>query len=209
MPGASGPTYRPPAGHKPRPAADAAYPPDSGQLDPNQEWVERAFREIYWAGPRVPPGEPELPELRDLLVKAWIDEQVKYHQGVSDRLTRRQRQLNLLAVTLFAVSALVALFHSMSLLQSPSEPDVWGYLSVVIPAVGAALSGYSAQREYARLAERSRLMVTRLNAARRQVDSSKRLSSLQRAAGRTEVLMRSETAEWYEVVRLHDFEVPA
>ena len=115
----------------------------------------------------------------------------------------------MLAVTLFAVSALVALFHSMSLLQSPSEPDVWGYLSVVIPAVGAALSGYSAQREYARLAERSRPMVTRLNAARRQVDSSKRLSSLQRAAGRTEVLMRSETAEWYEVVRLHDFEVPA
>ena len=199
----------PAGGHQPGPAADAAYPPDSGQLDPNQEWVERAFREIYWGGPRVPPGEPELPELRDLLVKAWIDEQVKYHQGVSDRLTRRQRQLNLLAVTLFAVSALVALFHSMSLLQSPSEPDVWGYLSVVIPAVGAALSGYSAQREYARLAERSRLMVTRLNAARRQVDSSKRLSSLQRAAGRTEVLMRSETAEWYEVVRLHDFEVPA
>jgi hypothetical protein len=189
--------------------AGPAQPGDSGQPDPNQEWVERAFREIYWRGPRVPAGELEVPMLRDLLVKEWIDDQVNYHQGVSDRLTWRQRQLNLLAVMLFGVSALVALFHSMNLMQSPSEPDVWGYLSVVIPAVGAALSGYSAQREYARLAERSRLMVSRLKAVKRQVESSKRLSSLQRSASRTEVLMRSETADWYEVVRLHDFEVPA
>jgi SMODS and SLOG-associating 2TM effector domain 1/SMODS and SLOG-associating 2TM effector domain 3 len=196
-------------GHEARPTPDTGHPADPGGLDPNQEWVERAFREIYWRGPRVPADETELPHLRDLLEDAWIDDQVNYHQGVSDRLTRRQRQLNLLAVTLFGVSALVALFHSMNLLQSPSEPDGWGFLSVVIPAIGAALSGYSAQREYARLAERSRLMVARLNAVKRQVRSSKQLSSLQRAASRTETLMRSETADWYEVVRLHDFEVPA
>jgi hypothetical protein len=35
------------------------------------------------------------------------------------------------------------------------------------------------------------------------------LSSLQRAARQTEVLMRTDTTEWYEVVRLHDLEVPA
>jgi hypothetical protein len=196
-------------GHQARATAQTGSAAGSGGLDPSQEWVERAFREVYWRGPLVPADEPELPRLRDLLLVAWIDDQVDYHQGVSDRLTRRQRQLNLLAVTLFGVSALVALFHSMNLLQSPSEPDVWGFLSVVIPAIGAALSGYSAQREYARLAERSRLMVTRLNAARHQVEGSSQLSSLQRAASKTETLMRSETAEWYEVVRLHDFEVPA
>ena len=84
-----------------------------------------------------------------------------------------------------------------------------GYLSVVIPAIGAALSGYGAQREYARLAERSRLMVSRLTEARELVEDSKRLSSLQRATRTTELLMRSETADWYDVVRLHDFEVPA
>lgn len=198
-----------PGGGQARLTAQPGQPVDSSRPDPSQEWVERAFCELYWRGPRVPPDEPELSNLRDLLVDAWIDDQMNYHQGVSDRLTRHQRQLNLLAVTLFAVSALVALFHSMNLLQSPSEPDVWGYLSVVIPAIGAAVSGYSAQREYARLAERSRLMVTRLNAVKDQVTSSQQLSSLQRAASRTETLMRSETAEWYEVVRLHDFEVPA
>ena len=32
-----------------------------GELDPNQEWVERAFREIYWGGPEVPPASPSFP----------------------------------------------------------------------------------------------------------------------------------------------------
>ena len=53
-------TYRTAGGHQPgQPAFRRmrSYPPDSGQLDPNQEWVERAFREIYWGGPRVPPGQ--------------------------------------------------------------------------------------------------------------------------------------------------------
>jgi hypothetical protein len=52
-------------------------------------------------------------------------------------------------------------------------------------------------------------MVSRLREAKDLVEDSTRLSSLQRAARSTELLMRSETADWYEVVRLHDFEVPA
>jgi len=153
--------------------------------------------------------ESEVPALRKLLIGAWIDDQIGYPKRTSRRLARRQRRLTWLAVALFRVSAVVALLHSMHLLVGRSEPEVWGYLSVVIPAIGAALSGYGAQREYARLAERSRLMVARLNDARELVKDSKRLSSLQRAARSTELLMRSETADWYDVVRLHDFEVPA
>jgi hypothetical protein len=140
---------------------------------------------------------------------AWIDDQIDYHSTTTARLARRQQWLTWLAVTLFGVSAVVALLHSMHLLESHSGPDVWGFLSVVIPAIGAALSGYGAQREYARLGERSRLMVSRLKEARDLVEDSTRLSSLQRATRTTELLMRSETADWYEVVRLHNFEVPA
>ena len=183
----------------------AAATTDAEPPDPNQEWVERAFREIFWGARRSAPAESELPELRALLTEAWIDGQVAYHQGVRDRLTRRQRRLGWLAIALFGVSAPIALFHSVDLLGS----EVWGYLSVVIPAVGAALAGYNAQREYARIADRSRLMVSRLTEVRHQVQNSRRLSSLRRAADRTELLMRAENADWYEVVRPHDFEVPA
>jgi membrane protein YdbS with pleckstrin-like domain len=186
--------------------APGGAPPGGGEPpEANQEWVERAFREIYWRAPRPRADDAEFPVLRHLLTEAWIDDQVGYHTGVSKRLTRRQRQLGWLAIALFALSALAAVCHSVDLLGS----NVWGYLSVVIPAVAAAIAGYSAQREYARIADRSRLMVNRLSEARRQIEGTRRMSSLQRAADSTEVLMRAETADWYEVVRLHDFEVPA
>jgi hypothetical protein len=50
-------------------------------------------------------------------------------------------------------------------------------------------------------------MVARLKEAKELVEESKRLASLQHATRNTELLMRSETADWYDVVRLHDFEV--
>jgi SMODS and SLOG-associating 2TM effector domain 1 len=182
---------------------------DAVEPDPNREWAERAYREIYRRASRSPVPESDVPALRKLLIDAWIDDQIEYHKKTSRRLAKRQRELTWLAVALFGVSAVVALLHSMHLLEARSEPDLWGYLSVVIPAIGAALSGYGAQREYARLAERSRLMVARLGEAKDLVVDSDRISSLQRATRSTELLMRSETADWYDVVRLHDFEVPA
>ena len=187
-------------------AARSAY---SAASDPNREWADRAFREISCRTPTSPVLPGELPVLRSMLIRAWIDDQISYHTRTAARLARRQRQLTWLAAGLFGVSALAALFHSMNILVEPSEPDVWGYLSIIIPAIGAALSGYGAQREYARLAERSRLMLFRLMEVRRLVAEAKDLPALQQTARGTALLMQAETADWYDVVRLHDFEVPA
>lgn len=190
-------------------ARDGTQSEDSGPADENQEWVERAFREIYWRARRSPPPESELSELKDLLIEAWIDDQAGYHGQVYKRMSGRHHQLILLAAVLFGVSALAAVFHSLSFLQSDSGYDVWGYLSVIIPAVAAAIAGYSAQRDYTRLAERSKVMVRQLQEVRQLVEDSGQLPSLQDAARKTELLMRSETAEWYEVIRLKDLELPA
>lgn len=184
-------------------------PADYDRPDPNQEWAERAFREIFWQARRSPPPESELSALKALVIEAWIDHQARYHRRVYERMTRRHRQLSSLAVTLFGISVLVAVFHSKSFLQSASGKDFWGYFSVIIPAIGAAIAGYSAQREYTRLAERSKVMVRRLGEVRRVVQDSGQLSSLEDAARKTELLMQSETAEWYEVIRLKDLELPA
>jgi len=188
---------------------EAVRPAHPAVSDTNREWADRAFREISCRTPAPPVLAAELPVLRAMLIRAWIDDQIRYHQGAAARLTGRQRQLTWLAAGLFGVSALAALFHSMNILMAPSEPDVWGYLSIIIPAIGAALSGYGAQREYARLAERSRLMVFHLREARRHLAEAKDLPALQQTARGTALLMQAETTDWYDVVRLHDFEVPA
>ena len=188
---------------------EAARPAYSAASDPNREWADRAFREISRRTPTPPVLAAKLPVLRTMLTRAWIDDQIRYHRRTATRQARRQRQLTWLAAGLFGVSALAALFHSMNILVERSEPDVWGYLSIIIPAIGATLSGYGAQREYARLAERSRLMLFRLLEVRRDVAEAKDLPALQQTARGTALLMQAETADWYDVVRLHDFEVPA
>lgn len=192
-----------------RVARDGTQLEDSGALDPNQEWVERAFREIYWRAHRSPPAKSELSALKDLLLEAWIDDQACYHCRVHKRMSGLHRQLTFLAALLFGVSALAAVFHSLRFLQSDSGYDVWGYLSVIIPAIAAAIAGDSAQRDYTRLAERSKAMVRRLREVRKLIDDSGHWASLQDAARKTELLMGSETAEWYEVIRLKDLELPA
>jgi len=189
--------------------APEARPAKTATADPNREWADRAFREISCRTPAPPVLAAGLPGLRQLLLRAWIDDQISYHQKTAARLARRQRQLTWLAAGLFGVSALAALFHSMNILVKPSEPDFWGYLSIIIPAIGAALSGYGAQREYARLAERSRLMAFRLREVRQHVADARDLAALQQAALGAALQMQAETADWYDVVRLHDFEVPA
>ena len=73
---------------------------------------------------------------------------------------------------------------------------------------GKLLTVHRISQEYTRLAERSGAMVRRLNEARYQVKCSQGLSSLQDAARKAELLMRSETAEWYQVIRLKDLEIP-
>jgi hypothetical protein len=188
---------------------EALRPARPAVSDHNREWADRAFREISCRTQAPPVLAAELPVLRTMLIRAWIDDQISYHQRTAARLAGRQRQLTLLAAGLFGVSALAALFHSMNILVARAEPDVWGYLSIIIPAIGAALSGYGAQREYARLAERSRLMVFHLLEARRLAAEAKDLPALQQTARGTALLMQAETADWYDVVRLHDFEVPA
>jgi hypothetical protein len=183
--------------------------PDAAHPEPGREWADRAFLEI--CRPETRAGdmtELDVPALRSFLIEAWIDDQARYHQKTSLRLAGKQRRLTFLAIGLFSVSAIVALLHSMGA-EIIHHHEVWGYLSVVIPAIGAALSGYGAQREYSRLAERSRLMVVRLKDMRQSVTEAESLAALRKAARRTELLMRSETADWYDVVRMHDLEVPA
>jgi hypothetical protein len=124
--------------------------------------------------------EAEVPALRTLLIDGWIDVQICYHEQADCRLAKRHRQLTWLAVTLFGISAIVARLHGSRLLESGTEPNVWGYLSVVIPAIGTALSGCGARRENA-----SRRALPpdgrSVHEAKELVEDSRRPSSPQRA----------------------------
>ena len=70
------------------------------------------------------------------------------------------------------------------------------------------MSGYSAQRDYARHAERSRLFAISLDLMRSQLTKATSLRDIQQVALSVATLMRGEATDWYSSVRLQDIEPP-
>jgi hypothetical protein len=103
------------------------------------------------------------------------------------------------------VSAAAALLHSAGI--GHPQP-LWAFLSIIVPAVGAALSGYAAQRDYARHAERSKLFAITLDQARKQLVKAASLRDMQQVALSVAILMRGEASDWYSIVRMQEVEPP-
>jgi hypothetical protein len=166
-------------------------------------WTDRAVNEIWWSRPDYCPSDLE--GLRQVLDEQWIGDQLRYHDKTSRRYEEHSRRFAWAAVGLFALSAVAALVHSIGIRHTNS---VWGFLSIVVPAIGAALSGYAAQRDYARHAERSRLFAATLNQAQQQLTAAASFHDIQEIAASVAMLMRGEAGDWYSIVRLQEIEPP-
>jgi SMODS and SLOG-associating 2TM effector domain 1 len=171
-------------------------------------WTERAAAEIWWSRPRYEVAD-DTDGLRKVLDREWIYKQLKYHMDASEKYAKRSRWFTIVAVALFAVSAIAALLHSLGAGPVITPPDtLWGYLSIVIPAIGAATSGYAAQRDYTRHSERSRQVTGNLKEARSQLHEAENFSDIQKVVLSTRRLMHSEATQWYSVVHSQDIEPP-
>jgi SMODS and SLOG-associating 2TM effector domain 1 len=179
-----------PASRRPRPVEAAS-------------WTDRAVEEIWWSRPSYIPGDVDA--TLKILDELWINDQLKYHDKTSRNYEKRSRRFTWAAVSLFTLSAVAALLHSIGIEQPHS---LWGFLSIVVPAVGASLSGYGAQRDYARHAERSRLFAITLDQARYQLAAAASLHDIQQVALNVTMLMRSEAGDWYSNVRVQEIEPP-
>jgi hypothetical protein len=170
-------------------------------------WTERAVEEIWWSRPRYEVAD-DTDGLRDVLDREWISNQLKYHLDTSKKYAKRSRWFTIGAVGLFAVSAVAALLHSLGKGPEIRHSTLWDYLSIVIPSIGAAISGYAAQRDYMRHSERSLRFAAHLLEARHQLHEAENLADIQNAALSTSQLMRSEATDWYSVVHSQDIEPP-
>jgi DnaJ-domain-containing protein 1 len=84
---------------------------------------------------------------------------------------------------------------------------VFSILSLTLPAVGAALSGLLAQREYQRNSERYRWMEQSLEAEELRMRSAESIAAVRRLAAEAEETLLEENRDWVGVMRFHDFEL--
>jgi hypothetical protein len=180
-----------------------------GQSDDEVSWTERAAAEVWLTRPRfAPPADTSL--LLDVLYEHWIRDQQSYHQATSARYRRRSTAFLAASVSLFAVSTVAALLHSLGAGGTPARPfKWWDFLAIAIPAVAGALSGYAAQRDYSRHAERSRLFAGFLDRAMDRLLVTRDLDGIQQATLAISRAMRDEATDWYSAVHTQELELPA
>lgn len=177
------------------------------ELAGESRWTERAVAEVWWSRPRNDlRGEPGV--LRHVLEEGWILDQLNYHRSTSDKYARRSRRFTVAAVGLFSLSAVAALLHSLGSEKYVHPAMLLGFFSIVIPAIGAAISGYAAQRDYARHSERSLRFAAELMEARRQLRDAKDVAGIQQVVLSISRLMRGEATDWYAVVRSQELQPP-
>ncbi|HEY2298849.1 MAG TPA: hypothetical protein VGH43_14035 [Jatrophihabitans sp.] len=182
-------------------------PPDTTHVTASDEWRDRAMSELSI---RTPHPDVDMRVLfrtvRARLSEEWLRPQARYHAKVSATAWRRHRQFKWIAIGLFTVSVLAAISH----LVGPSKPEheYPAFVALVAPIIGAAFSGYSAQRDYTRVALRSEGMIRTLNSAITDVASTSTLDDLRGVAQRTDIVMQGESVDWYFAARLREPEVP-
>jgi len=179
------------------------------QRDDEVSWTERAAAEVWLTRPRFdPPADTSL--LVSVLYEQWIEPQQDYHRSTSGTYRSRSSAFQALSVGLFSVSAVAALLHSLGAGGTAARPfKWWDFLAIVIPALAGALSGYAAQRDYTRHAERSRLFGAFLDRALERLLAARDLDAIQQATLVISRSMRDEATEWYSSVHTQELELPA
>jgi hypothetical protein len=85
-------------------------------------------------------------------------------------------------------------------------PSVFILISVAVPALGGALSGIGAQREYARHAERSEHMIEYLTEARADVVAADGIDEVRESTREIAELFLAENRDWFGVLSFRDLE---
>jgi hypothetical protein len=171
-------------------------------------WVARGVREIWLRAQNITGETDELETIRQGLLRAWLDPQIEYQIVSESRAAGRHRLTSLLAAFLFAVSLMSAILHSLSVLTPKDAPEYWAYISIVVPAAAAAVSGYAAQREFLRQAIRSRRITQRLQQVRNDVVHAASVTDLQRAVSSVGGAIDIESLDWSTSVMIHEVELP-
>lgn len=196
----------------------------AGREDAAERWLGRAYDEVWGQRPRpmaptavtassadtaADTGIP-LDGLKELLLSAWIDDQIAYQRKAVRRYERRHRRSTGLTAAIFALTLAAAVAHGFEdrgAVAGISLGSVPIFLSIALPAFAGAVAAIGAQREYPRNAHRAHQMARDLEEVRRRLARTSTLEGVREVAQEAEGVMLAENRDWFVVMRFHDFEL--
>jgi len=159
--------------------------------------------------PRPPLGEDDRDDVKAFLARAWIAPQRMYFARHARNGKRHHRQFNAVVYALFGAGFACAVLHAALDIRPEWLHHAITFASITIPAVGAAVGGYAALREYPRHTRRFELMDALLEEADRTLDAARTMHDIRAWAADVDRLLRQEHGDWFGVVSAQDLELPA
>jgi hypothetical protein len=175
--------------------------------DSSEAWIERALTEVSARRPKLDPGDPPVRALREYLNRYWIESQISYQERASGRQRSVEYRLTRLTEFLFIVTLVAATVHIFAgHIHKPWE-GIIVVTSIAIPAFGAAIHGFSTQRQFRRHAERYQRMAGVLAQVQDDMTDATDIEQVREVAAATEQVMREENSDWFGAMRFHDMEL--
>lgn len=172
----------------------------------SEEWLLRSFEEVWDRRPQATtnwkPSAAEVETLKRRLADEWIAGQIAYHRGKARHHARWDRILTYAAIGLFASTIVVAAAHAQEI-----RPNLSIFLSIALPAAGAALGALLTVRQHRALKERFERMQGDLVTVERAVRDATAYT-LPKASSEAARLIAEESGDWFGAMWFLDIEHP-
>jgi hypothetical protein len=175
--------------------------------DSSEAWIERALTEVSARCPELDAGAPPVSALRDYLNHYWIESQICYQEKTSGRQHTFEYSLIRLTELLFSVTLVAAFVRIFAGIIHGFWEGSLVVVSIVVPAFGAAVHGFSTQRQFRRHSERYRRMAGVLAQVQAEMTDATTIEQVREVAVATEQVMREKNSDWFGVMRFHDMEL--
>ncbi|MGW8564877.1 hypothetical protein [Isoptericola sp. NPDC055881] len=171
-------------------------------------WVPRAAEELWLARPRgdVP---VRAGQLRELLVRGWVEDQARYQVSRGRRLGRQERAVLGAVYGLFAVTLAAVATHLVTDLRDAGGhlAGLFALVAIVLPAVGAALGALRAQRNLQQNAARALHSGEVLATLGERLSVATRPEELSRLGRQVAEHLAQENLDWYGGMLYRDVEL--
>ncbi|RXE55499.1 hypothetical protein ABH15_12325 [Methanoculleus taiwanensis] len=180
----------------------------------SNDWMLLAFEGILDRRPLeycnlAIPFEP----LKAFLAAAWIDDRLASYTKSSEWNRQRYTLISQIGEILFAVTLVAAAIHAsefdnsefLSLLH---YPGALAAITIILPAIGAALAGIRVQREYLRNSERYAHMMRHLSTLSSQIKRAEDMDELIDLLKEANEITLREQQDWRIMFLFRDLETP-
>jgi hypothetical protein len=178
---------------------------------PSEEWLTRAFEEIWDREPHVERNlDGELEQFKRVLANDWIGGQIAYHEGAKEDHDRVKRRLTLTAFAAFGLTVFFALLEAVLTGLAIAEPlqRICKALTIVLPVLGASVGVAITINQPQALAERSTRMVEDLRVVRAELETAPDTRTLLDRTIDAARIIAPEASSWFASMWFLDMEHP-